>query len=68
MPIQRTSRALQALVQQVAAANRNAFLYQQAQAEIAERRMVEAALQRNQAQIEDMNARLQRAMTEAPSG
>jgi two-component sensor histidine kinase len=57
-------RALEALVQQVSAASRNAFLYQQAQTEIAERRSAEAALQRNQAQIEDLNARLQHAMTE----
>ena len=57
-------RMLDALMLQVAAAGRNAFLYQQARAELAERKRAEEEIARKQADIESLNERLQRAMTE----
>jgi PAS domain S-box-containing protein len=57
-------RLLETLMLQVAASSRNAFLYQQAKAEIEERKRAEEELAQKQSQIEALNARLQRAMTE----
>ena len=57
-------RMLEALMLQVAGAFRNAFLYQQVRAELEERTRAELELARRQADIESLNERLQRAMTE----
>jgi PAS domain S-box-containing protein len=57
-------RLLETLMLQVAASSRNALLYQQAKAEIEERKRAEEELAAKQGQIEALNARLQRAMTE----
>ena len=57
-------RMLEALMLQVAGAFRNSFLYQQVRAELEERIRAEEELARRQADIESLNERLQRAMTE----
>lgn len=57
-------RLLEALVLQMAAASRNAYLYKQTQEELAERTRAEQALEQNQAQIEGLNRHLKRAMAE----
>ncbi len=57
-------RMLEALMLQVAGAFRNAFLFQQVRAELEERTRAEEELARRQADIESLNERLQRAMTE----
>ncbi len=52
------------LARRAALAVDNARLYQEAQEEIAERKRVEAALERKQEENESLNARLKRAMVE----
>ncbi len=57
-------RFTEALLLQVAAASRNAHLYQQAQTEIAERRRAEEDLKRERAAVERLNQGLRDAMAE----
>jgi two-component sensor histidine kinase len=55
---------LEALMSQVAAATRNAELYQRARAELEERRKAEHQLREKQQEVDELNARLLRAMQE----
>jgi two-component sensor histidine kinase len=57
-------RLLEAMVLQMAAAARNAFLYQQAHAEIEQRTSAEEALELHVREIQSLNDQLRRAMTE----
>ncbi len=57
-------RLLEALVLQMAAAERNAFLYRRAKEEIEERVRAEEALREQQSEVRELNERLRRAMVE----